>query len=170
MIIRLCYALLALFALVSAQTTVTTTNAAGATIVQVVSTDQVLGPQTSIISTLPAATPTTLTQAPPQQGQQGQVGTRTSTTSHPVGGPTPYTYLTTVNGQTEWIVDTFLPTSGPAFTSKAIPATGSIMDYDAFISKYGVSPLDIHASASTLHISISLSILSTLLAAFILVV
>ncbi|TEB34452.1 hypothetical protein FA13DRAFT_1625903, partial [Coprinellus micaceus] len=113
----------------------TNEHSAGQTVVEVIVTDPVLGPSTSIISTItPAGAPVTLTGAPTTP-QQGPVGAPAST-SHTAGGPTPFTYVTVINGQSRWIADVFQPTR-QATTPFTTPTTGSIMDYDAFTSRFG---------------------------------
>lgn len=79
--------------------------------------------------------PTTLPGEPTDTLPQGPVGAPAST-SHTPGGPTPYTYVTVVDGRSVWVADVFRPTS-QATTPFTTPTTGSIMDYDAFTSRFG---------------------------------
>ncbi|KDR79052.1 hypothetical protein GALMADRAFT_244802 [Galerina marginata CBS 339.88] len=138
-------AVAALLLLVHAQT-ITTTNADGQTVVQVVTT--ILGVATTqVIQTLsPASLPASSASSPSAASaapaapttaapQLGPVGQPASTTGTP-GGPTPYTYTTVVGGVTTSVVDTFTPTS-PATLPVSIGSSGTILDYSSWLSVYG---------------------------------
>ncbi|KAJ2929358.1 hypothetical protein H1R20_g7735, partial [Candolleomyces eurysporus] len=158
MILRLCYVFLCFLSLAVAQTT---TNAAGQTIVQTVTSDPVLGPVTRTVSTtLTQQGPVTLDAGNAADGRQGgPVGAPPPTTGTP-GGPTPYTYRTEVNGRTVSVVDIFTPTRA-ATREVTIPATGSIMNYDDYLTRFGAAP----SSATPLLPSLIVSITTSLLAA-----
>ncbi|KAG6845869.1 hypothetical protein H0H87_002560 [Tephrocybe sp. NHM501043] len=119
--------------------TVTREDAAGNTVVEVVTTDLLGNPLTSTIQTLAAtttgttSTPTTTTTQPIVQ--QGPVGQPDATSFSP-GGPTPYTYTTVVNGVTTALVDTFIPTN-PATQAITVGASGTILDYSSWLAEYG---------------------------------
>ncbi|KAG5643260.1 hypothetical protein DXG03_001270 [Asterophora parasitica] len=148
-ILLLC--LLGLFALVKAQT-ITTTDAAGNTVAEVITTDANGNPTTSTILTLPpgittatsvttapelttatATSPTTVAAVPPVQ--QGPVGQPQDTTFS-AGGVTPYTYTTVVNGVTSVLVDQFTPTNPPTLPI-SVSASGTVLDYSSWLSQYG---------------------------------
>ncbi|KAJ3476138.1 hypothetical protein NLI96_g11370 [Meripilus lineatus] len=131
--------------------TITTTNAQGATIVQVISTDPVaLTPVTSIVQTL-AATPT----SPPSvvtasiggpDVQQGPVGQPAPTLQQ--APSTVYTYTTTdANGNTVAIVDTYTP-SFPSSRPPVRITSGSILPYSEWLSLVGTNTvLPAHSAA-----------------------
>ncbi|KAL0954705.1 hypothetical protein HGRIS_003654 [Hohenbuehelia grisea] len=115
--------------------TFTVTNPAGQTIVQFVTIDPNLGvPTTSILQTLGGTTPT-IPATPPEPEHLGPVG-QPPTTTAPVGGPTPYTYTTEINGVLTAVTDIFTPTT-PATISTSPTATGTIWQYSQWLSVYG---------------------------------
>ncbi|KAG2364547.1 hypothetical protein BDR07DRAFT_1354819 [Suillus spraguei] len=129
--------------------TVTTTNIAGATVVEDVTvnlngiaTTQILETiTTSILSTTTTTTPggtqtvATTTSTTQNQGPVEQPG---STALVP-GGPTPYTYTTTnAAGSTIAVVATFTPT-GPATVLPTPMTTGTILNYSSYIASVGTS-------------------------------
>ncbi|TFK66293.1 hypothetical protein BDN72DRAFT_844508 [Pluteus cervinus] len=124
-----------LFQRVLAQTA-TITNAAGLTVVQVVTTDPIAhSPITTTILTLSASS-TSAAPIPDDPGvQQGPVGQPAPTPDDP-GGPTPYTYTTVINGVTTRVADIFTPTN-PATTPPSVPAIGTVMDYSSWLAVYG---------------------------------
>ncbi|RXW17832.1 hypothetical protein EST38_g8014 [Candolleomyces aberdarensis] len=159
MILRLCYVFLCFLSLVVAQTT---TNAAGQTIVQTVTSDPVLGPVTRTLSTTLAQGqgPITLDAGDAADGRQGgPVGAPPATSGTP-GGPTPYTYRTEVNGRTVSVVDIFTPTRA-ATRDVTIPATGSVMNFDDYLTRFATAT----SSATPLLPSLIVSITTSLLAA-----
>jgi len=132
--------------------TVTTTDAAGETIVQVVTllpagveTTQTLqtitGPvlPTTTTSTTSNTILQTLTTATTTTKQQGPVGQPAATTNLTPGGPTPFTYTTTnAAGSTVAVEGTFIPT-GPATVLPSTTTTGSIMDYSSYQAIFGTT-------------------------------
>ncbi|KAJ8586256.1 hypothetical protein M405DRAFT_864732 [Rhizopogon salebrosus TDB-379] len=134
--------------------TVTTTNAAGETVVEVVTllpagvlTTDILQTITGpVLPTTTAATTSTTSNTILQTlsttsttKQQGPVGQPAPTTNLTPGGPTPYTYTTTnAAGQTVAVEGTFTPT-GPATTLPTPTTTGSIMNYSSYTAIYGTA-------------------------------
>ncbi|KAG2146070.1 uncharacterized protein EDB93DRAFT_1149480 [Suillus bovinus] len=131
--------------------TLTTTNIAGATVVEVVTTNPVNGlattqtlRQTITTNTLSTTTSTTTpgtlqtiatTSTTPNQGPVGQPGTTVLTP----GGPTPYTYTTTnAAGSTVAVLATFTPT-GPATVLPTPSTTGTILNYSSYLASVGTS-------------------------------
>ncbi|KAF5371941.1 hypothetical protein D9615_008081 [Tricholomella constricta] len=154
---------------------------AGNTVVQVITTDALGAPTTSILQTLPpgippitsptltpptppttqipptTTTPTTtavLQPDPTPPVQQGPVGQPDATRFTP-GGVTPYTYTTIINGETSVLVDNFTPTN-PATLPISIGASGTILDYSAWLAQYGpksttavnAAPRDLRSTAA----------------------
>ncbi|KAG2076553.1 hypothetical protein BDR04DRAFT_1003154 [Suillus decipiens] len=137
--------------------TVTTTNNAGATVVEDVTvnlnglaTTQILWVKLSFTSLKETITTTTTTSTTTPGGLQ-TVATTTSTTQNqgPVeqpgstalvpGGPTPYTYTTTnAAGSTIAVVATFTP-SGPATVLPTPTTTGTILNYSSYLASVGTS-------------------------------
>ncbi|KAF5359260.1 hypothetical protein D9756_003232 [Leucocoprinus leucothites] len=140
-------------ALFSVAQTLTTINAAGSSVVVVVSTDPagINPPVTQTIQTLapgapapgnPTPTPNTATTqattttppaAPP--AVQGPVA-EPAPTPQGAGGVTPYTYITVINGVTTTVADNFTPTN-PASTPVTPTGTGTIWDYSQYMSVFG---------------------------------
>ncbi|KAF9533722.1 hypothetical protein CPB83DRAFT_844435 [Crepidotus variabilis] len=120
--------------LVNAQSTVTTLNAAGQTVIEVITTNPQGIAITQIISTV--ATTAAVTTTPPAQApiQPGPVAQPAA--SGTPGAPTPFTYTTIVGGVTNTVVAIFTPTS-PATTPVTAPAIGTIYDYSSWLSVYG---------------------------------
>ncbi|KIM40453.1 hypothetical protein M413DRAFT_445911 [Hebeloma cylindrosporum] len=116
--------------------TVTTTNDAGQSIIQVITVSGAVT-TTQVIQTLSAASPSTTSQAPvsTQTLQQGPVGQPGSTTGTP-GAPIPYAYTTVIGGVTTVVQDIFTPTS-PATTTVFASGSGTILDYSSWRSVYG---------------------------------
>ncbi|KAI0762051.1 hypothetical protein BC629DRAFT_1544618 [Irpex lacteus] len=171
------------FAVSALAQTVTTTDTAGNTVVEVVTTDPQLGlPTTQILETLepgvvtptpsltsPTATPitptatsatlattatTATTQAP--DGQQGPVGAPA-----PIDGPAStyiYTYTTTdAAGDFTAIVDTYTPTV-PTTAPFTPTGTGTILNFSAYLSMIGTNTVAPDFSASS-RITVSRSLL-----------
>ncbi|KAF8326490.1 hypothetical protein F5887DRAFT_948656 [Amanita rubescens] len=143
--------LLAWFAvstLVCAQTTTITDPNSGQTVVEVVTTDSILGvPTTSTISILvPATTPTTttLTTTTPNN-PQGPVGQPAPTTAT-AGAPTPFTFTTIIGGQTIVSTAIFTPTN-PATTPVVPTMSGTVWALSSYLNQYG--PTTAAGSAST---------------------
>ncbi|CAA7268167.1 unnamed protein product [Cyclocybe aegerita] len=149
------------FLLAHAQTTVTTTNDAGLSVVQVILTNpagsptatQVLQTLTSTTDTTTETTTDTTTETTPTPTTtttddigHGPVGAPVSRTGTP-GAPTPYTYTTVVNGVTTAIAAIFTPTT-PATVSVSIPASGTILDYTEWLSMVGINPTAVGGAAS----------------------
>ncbi|KAF8149813.1 hypothetical protein B0H34DRAFT_731266 [Crassisporium funariophilum] len=128
--------------LVDAQT-VTTTNAAGLTVIQVVTT--VAGtPTTQVIQTISTPPSTAATTS----DDKGPVAQPPATTGTP-GGPTPYTYTTVINGVTNVLTDVFTPTS-PATVTVTAGASGTVLDYSSWLSIYGPTHTPKTGAADTL--------------------
>jgi hypothetical protein len=136
----------------------TTVNAAGATIVEQVTTNafgqpvtqtlQTLGQGTSttVTSTSPTTSPTTTgttptttnTRTTTTPNQQGPVVGQPGTTPVTPGGPTPYTYTTTdANGDYVTVLATFTP----SFTTIPVSptGTGTILQYSEWLSQIGTN-------------------------------
>ena len=95
-------------------------------------------PHRATVTPTTRAGPVTLTDVPDTTTlYRGPVGSPPPTTGTP-GLPTPYTYQTVVNGQTFQVADIYTPKRAPT-VPVTIPATGSILDYDAFTSIYGTA-------------------------------
>ncbi|KAG1726263.1 uncharacterized protein EDB91DRAFT_1254405 [Suillus paluster] len=143
--------------------TETITNAAGNTVVEVVTLNPAGLPTTQILQTIigtalttalttntlsTTSTTSTTTTNPILQtiattsttkGQQGPVEQPASTTVLVPGGPTPYTYTTTnAAGSTVAVLATFTPT-GPATVLPATTTTGVIVNYSSYIASVGTS-------------------------------
>ncbi|OJA16473.1 hypothetical protein AZE42_06875 [Rhizopogon vesiculosus] len=126
--------------------TVTTTDAAGNSIVEVVTQIPPGIPTTEILETIIAPTLTTTTPSTTNTilqtttsttKQQGPVGQPAQTTNLTPGGPTPYTYTTTnAAGETTALVGTFTPT-GPATVLPDPTTTGVIMNFSSYVASYG---------------------------------
>ncbi|KAG5220846.1 hypothetical protein IMY05_C4504000400 [Salix suchowensis] len=69
--------------------------------------------------------------------QQGPVGQPAPTVGTP-GGPTPFTYTTTIGGETIVTTDVFTP-STPATTPHTPTAEGTIWDYSQWLSQYAAA-------------------------------
>ncbi|KAF7424304.1 hypothetical protein PC9H_009611 [Pleurotus ostreatus] len=139
--------LLALVHYVTAQTA-TVVNPAGQTVVQVITLGVDGLPSTSILQTLVgAADPDTTSPSTPTTTaatttttlplQQGPVGQPAPTLGTP-GGPTPFTYTTTIGGETIVTTDVFTPTT-PATTPHTPTAQGTIWDYSQWLSQYAAA-------------------------------
>ncbi|KAI0346314.1 hypothetical protein BDW22DRAFT_1368756 [Trametopsis cervina] len=184
-ILLLCFCVLALACSVLAQS-VTVTDAAGNTIVEVITVDPSIGLPTTIpVQTIPAGQPAPVspalpsTPAPPTAPVVTPTATPTPTPTPvqptipdgqqgPVGAPTPitgpagaivYTYTTTdANGAFTAIVDTFTPTS-PASTPFTPTGSGTILNYSQYLSLVGTNTVLPQISAGH-YPSISFPLLS----------
>ncbi|KAI6025815.1 hypothetical protein F5J12DRAFT_810535 [Pisolithus orientalis] len=147
----------------SAQTQ-TVPDAAGATVVEVLTTDARGAAATSILSTL---SPSTTTNSLLNQLTQT---TATATTSTPAGGggvveqpasealtpggPTPYTYTTTnALGETVTMEGIFTPT-GPATVLPTPTTTGTILNYSSWLAMVGTNTVAANAAG---RISLSIA-------------
>ncbi|KAI9510733.1 hypothetical protein F5148DRAFT_1281607 [Russula earlei] len=145
---------------VLAQQLITTTNAAGNTIVEQITTNafgqsltqvlQTLGPggaaTTSTALTSPTISLASVTTQPTSrtaataatttQGQQGPVGQPGTTPTTP-GGPTPFTYTTTdASGNTLVTTGVFTP-AFPATTPYTPTFSGTVLPYSVWLSMVG---------------------------------
>ncbi|KAI8969863.1 hypothetical protein BD414DRAFT_502391 [Trametes punicea] len=114
--------------------TITTIDALGETVVEVITIDPNLGiPTTETLQTLTATTTTT----PPPEVQQGPVGQPQPTLNN--AAPTVYTYTTTnALGETTAVVDTFTPTFETTSTW-APPPAGTILNYSSWRNEVGTN-------------------------------
>ncbi|KAI0077280.1 hypothetical protein K474DRAFT_1661888 [Panus rudis PR-1116 ss-1] len=128
--------------------TITTIDALGETIVEVVTTDVLGLATTQTLQTLTGtstSSQTTATTTTPDI-QQGPVGMPPTVT--PVAGNTVYTYTTTdANGDTIAVADTFTPTFA-ATKTPAVTTTGTILDYSEWLSMVGTNTPSLVASNS----------------------
>ncbi|KAI0297304.1 hypothetical protein B0F90DRAFT_1740911 [Multifurca ochricompacta] len=154
---------------VSSQQLITTTDQAGNTIIEQITTNAFGQPLTQILQTLPpgtsssspstsvttspttttspatttAATTTATTIATTTQGQQGPVGQPGSTPVTP-GGPTPFVYTTTdAGGNYITVSATFTPTF-PSTVPYTPKNSGTILQYSDWLSQIGNSTSDLN--------------------------
>ncbi|KAG0702780.1 hypothetical protein DFH29DRAFT_919693 [Suillus ampliporus] len=152
--------------------TVTTTDLAGNTVVEVTTVNLAGLPTTQILQTitgttlsnpLTALTTTSTSTTNPvlqtiattstTKGQQGPVEQPASTVLVP-GGPTPYTYTTTnAAGSTVAVEGIFTPT-GPATVLPTPTTTGTIINYSSYLASVGTSAAPT-SGASRLALSLS---------------
>ncbi|KAG1870715.1 hypothetical protein DFJ58DRAFT_22343 [Suillus subalutaceus] len=137
--------------------TLTVTNIAGATVVEVVTVNPINGLATTQtlqtvtgVTTNPLSTNTLLTTTTTPAGPLQTIATTTTTQNQgPVeqpgstvlvpGGPTPYTYTTTnAAGSTVAVLATFTPT-GPATVLPTPTTTGTILNYSSYLASAGTS-------------------------------
>ncbi|KAI6107912.1 hypothetical protein F5141DRAFT_1119338 [Pisolithus sp. B1] len=131
---------------------VTVPNAAGATVVEVLTTNSRGVAATSILSTLAASatnslatqltqtTATALTSATQAAGGGGVVAATP-------GGPTPYTYTTTnALGETVAMEGIFTPT-GPATVLPTPTTTGTILNYSSWLALVGTNTVAANAAS-----------------------
>jgi len=144
---------IALAVYVDAQT-ITSVNALGQTIIEVVTVDPIAQtPTTTTLQTLTAAvtttsTPTTAlaTTATTTAVQQGPVGQPAATG---VQTPTVYTYTTVnANGVTTAIIDTFTPTFYQSAQSPVL-SSGTVLDYSSWLSMIGTNTGNAQAAQAT---------------------
>ncbi|KAH9037922.1 hypothetical protein EDB85DRAFT_1935386 [Lactarius pseudohatsudake] len=156
-VLRALALLFSLPSFVIGQQLITTTNQAGETIVEQITTNAFGQPLTQILQTLgPAATspatslspatsptptsptptttpPTAATTSPNEQGPVGQPGTTPETP----GGPTPFVYTTTdANGNYVTVSATFTPTF-PQTIPYTPTTSGTILKYSDWLSQIG---------------------------------
>ncbi|KAI6125128.1 hypothetical protein EDD16DRAFT_1560211 [Pisolithus croceorrhizus] len=137
---------------------VTVPNAAGATVVEVLTTNSRGVAATSILSTLAASvtnslatqlTQTTValsTSATQAAGGGGVVEQPASVAVSP-GGPTPYTYTTTnALGETVAMEGIFTPT-GPATVLPTPTTTGTILNYSSWLALVGTNTVAANAAS-----------------------
>ncbi|KAH8093712.1 hypothetical protein BXZ70DRAFT_948921 [Cristinia sonorae] len=125
--------------------TLTTTDALGETIVQVVTLDPAGLPTTQILQTLAPGVATTqaATLPPVPQGPVGQPPVTTGPAP-----PTVYQYTTVdADGDTVVLHDTYTPTYAPSVPPIAT-GTGTILDYSQWLSAVGTNTPSAFASSS----------------------
>ncbi|TFK19700.1 hypothetical protein FA15DRAFT_759869 [Coprinopsis marcescibilis] len=123
----LLYCLL-LFTIANAQRTVTVTNEDGNSIIQIITTDPVLGPTTRAVSTITPAAPEETTT------RRGPVGAPPASSGTP-HAPIPFTYTTLISGELEVRTGIYTPRDAPSI-SHSYP-TGTIRDFDEYLSSAG---------------------------------
>ncbi|KIY52144.1 hypothetical protein FISHEDRAFT_70102 [Fistulina hepatica ATCC 64428] len=96
------------------------------------------GPHFAALSDTLAATTKAATTTTTTTQQQGVVGEEPTTTTGEVGGPTPYTYTTVIDGITTAILATFTPTN-PTTAPITYTTTGSVMGIGYYKSVYGTT-------------------------------
>ncbi|KAH9933657.1 uncharacterized protein BXZ73DRAFT_101040 [Epithele typhae] len=147
------FAVLALAAALVAGQTVTTIDAFGQTVVEVITVDPQLGlPTTQTLQTL---TTTTSTSTTTTEGQAGPVGV--PQTGQAGATQTVYTYTTTnANGNTVALLGTFTPTY--ATTSyTGLPPPGTILDYSSWRESLGTNTVVRVSNGSLARAPISVS-------------
>ncbi|KAI5998824.1 hypothetical protein EDD15DRAFT_2242061 [Pisolithus albus] len=142
----------------------TVPEAAGGTVVEVVTTNALGIAATSILSTLAPSTTNTLlnpltqttasTTTTAAGGGGGGVVEQPASVAATPGGPTPYTYTTTnALGQTVALQGIFTPT-GPATVLPTPTTTGTILDYSSWLAMVGTNTVAANA-ASGMSLSIA---------------
>jgi len=132
-------------ALARAQTT-TITDAAGNTIIEVITIDPVQEiPVTSTIETIPAAAAQTTTTTTPLDQQQGPVAQPAATEA----GQTTFRYTTTdAAGDTIVVTDTFTPSFAPTAGTTPIPTfVGTILSVNQWLSMVGTNTVPVANAA-----------------------
>ncbi|KAH9068257.1 hypothetical protein EDB83DRAFT_2377839 [Lactarius deliciosus] len=125
-VLRALALLFSLPSFVIGQQLITTTNQAGETIVEQITTNAFGQPLTQILWRPPTTTPN-------EQGPVGQPGTTPETP----GGPTPFVYTTTdANGNYVTVSATFTPTF-PQTIPYTPTASGTILKYSDWLSQIG---------------------------------
>ncbi|KAF8274838.1 hypothetical protein EI94DRAFT_1825381 [Lactarius quietus] len=147
------------------QQLITTTNQAGVSIVEQVTTNAFGQPLTQILQTLgqgttslptttsPSTSPTSLTTTTPTTTATGVTTTTTKINQGPVGqpastpetpgGPTPFTYTTTnAGGEYITVVATFTPTFSTVTTTPT--GSGTVLQYSEWLSQIGTNTGDLN--------------------------
>ncbi|KAL4251349.1 hypothetical protein ABKN59_005656 [Abortiporus biennis] len=147
---------LVLYALSIYAQTITTTDAQGNTIVEVVTLGAAGVPVTQVIQTITPTQATTTTPviitSPTPDVQQGPVGQPPVTTGP--AAPTVYQYTTTdANGETIAVVDTFTPTFPTTVPKTSFSTTGSVLDLSQYLSIVGTPTAPASSNAAVTLIS-----------------
>jgi len=166
-----------LFTLVHSQLTQTVTDAAGDSIIEVVTQNRQGVPTTSTVSTIladaagaagaatsvttalttalttattaaVATTATTATTAATLAQGGGVVGAPAPTTNANPTGPTPFTYTTVIGGVTTIVPAVFTPTFATVAPTHST-ISGSILDYSQWLSEFGSSTSSAAASSAS---------------------
>ncbi|KAI6042460.1 hypothetical protein EDC04DRAFT_2658225 [Pisolithus marmoratus] len=147
----------------SAAQILTVPNAAGVTVVEVLTTDVRGAITTAILSTLLPSTTnsllnqltqTTASTSSTTAGGGGGVVEQPASQALTPGGPTPYTYTTTnALGETTVVEGIFTPT-GPATVLPTPTTTGTILNYSSWLAMVGTNT--VAANAAT-HVSLSIA-------------
>ncbi|KAL4066798.1 hypothetical protein V8B97DRAFT_1948992 [Scleroderma yunnanense] len=141
----------------------TVSNAAGATVVEVLTTNALGAAVTSILSTLQpsttsnplltakTSTSTTTTSTSPLGG-----GVNEQPQSEPLtpGGPTPYSYTTTNAAGNPIVVQGIFTPTAPATVLPSPTTTGTIINYSSWLGMVGTNTVPANAAS---HVSLSIA-------------